>query len=62
MKFKLNSLIEREVDKITSKDRLIFFNENISISNNVVLRDMYIQKREDDGWLYLDFIVEGLAT
>ena len=26
---------------------------------DVEVREMYIQKREDDGWLYLDFLIEG---
>ena len=59
LKFKMNAQIERDLDKIVTKDKLVIFNENISVSGNMVLRDLYIQKREDDGWLYLDFIVEG---
>lgn len=59
MKFKMNTMIDRDIDKITKKNRIVFFNENQSIANSVELRDMYIQKREDDGWLYLDFIVES---
>ena len=42
-------------------DRVVFFNENSSVAASAELRDLYIQKREDDGWLYLDFIVEGVA-
>jgi len=38
---------------------VIFFNESVSISSEVEIRELYIQKREDDGWLYLDFLVEG---
>ena len=38
---------------------MIFFNENISLPTSCLLRDKYIEKREDDGWLYLDFLVEG---
>jgi hypothetical protein len=40
---------------------VIFFNDNVSISEQMELRDLYIQKREDDGWLYLDFLVEGAS-
>lgn len=61
LKFKMNTLIDRDIDKVSTKDKLIFFNENVSISNQIVLRDLYIQKREDDGWLYLDFLVEGIT-
>jgi len=59
MKFKLNTKIDNEKDKISLKDKVIFFNENTSVSGATELRDLYIEKREDDGWLYLDFIVEG---
>ena len=59
MKFKLNTKIESGLDKISPKDSIILFNENISLNGATYLRDLYIDKREDDGWLYLDFIIEG---
>jgi len=59
MKFKLNSKIEGTNDKIGLKDKVIIFNDNVSIGREIELRELYVQKREDDGWLYLDFIVEG---
>ena len=59
MKFKINTRIEEDTDKISIKDKMVFFNENVSISSQVKLRELYIQKREDDGWLYLDFLIEG---
>ena len=59
IKFKINAFIENLEDKITRKDKVIFFNENVSIATTSALRDLYISKREDDGWLYLDFIIEG---
>ena len=59
MKFRMNSMIENNLDKISSKDKVVIFNDNISIASTTFLRDLYINKREDDGWLYLDFIVEG---
>mmetsp|Transcript_7491 Transcript_7491/g.12655 ORF Transcript_7491/g.12655 Transcript_7491/m.12655 type:complete len:150 (-) Transcript_7491:37-486(-) len=59
VKFKINSRIESSLDKISKKDKVIFFNENISVSEHLLLRDLYIEKREDDGWLYLDFLVEA---
>ena len=55
----MNSQIANQNDKISSKDKVIFFNESVSISSEVEIRELYIQKREDDGWLYLDFLVEG---
>jgi hypothetical protein len=59
IKFKINSKIDTNLDKISKKDKIVCFNENISIAQTGILRDLYIQKREEDGWLYLDFIVEG---
>ena len=59
MKFKMNCQIESHIDKISKKDKIVFFNENISVSEQVELRNLYFQKCEDDGWLYLDFLVEG---
>ena len=59
LKFKMNCMIENPFDKITKNDKIVFFNENVSLSEYSELRDLYIQKREEDGWLYLDFLVEG---
>lgn len=59
IKFKINAYIDNHEDKISKKDKVIFFNENTSIASTSGLRELYISKREDDGWLYLDFIVEG---
>ena len=61
LKFKMNSQIDSPFDKISLKEKVIFFNDNVSISEQMELRDLYIQKREDDGWLYLDFLVEGAS-
>ena len=61
LKFKMNSQIDSPFDKIHIKEKVVFFNDNVSISEQMELRDLYIQKREDDGWLYLDFLVEGVA-
>ena len=59
IKFKMNCQIDNTLDKITKKDKVVFFNENISIMENSELRELYFQKSEEDGWLYLDFLVEG---
>lgn len=42
IKFKINAKIQNNLDKITKKDRIVFFNENISIAGTTVLRDLYI--------------------
>lgn len=42
MKFKLNCKIESTHDKISKKDKVVFFNENVSISSHVELRDLYV--------------------
>lgn len=59
IKFKLNARIDNNNDKISKKDKVIFFNDNTSVSSQAMLRDQYVQRREDDGWLYLDFLIEG---
>ena len=59
LKFKMNCRIENHLDKISRKDKVIIFNENISLLETTDLRDLYIQKREDDGWMYLEFLVDG---
>ena len=59
LKFKLNCKIEDSEDKIVTKDKIVLFNENVSLQGETELRELYIQRREDDGWLYLDFLVEG---
>jgi hypothetical protein len=52
-------MIDSPFDKISKNDRVVFFNENVSLSEHSEMRDLYIQKREEDGWLYLDFLIEG---
>ena len=42
-----------------TKDRVVLFNDNVSMVGESSLRDLYVQRREDDGWLYLDFLIEA---
>ena len=44
----MNCRIENHLDKISRKDKVIIFNENVSLLETTDLRDLYIQKREDD--------------
>jgi len=41
IKFKMNCQIDNHMDKITKKDKVVFFNENISIMENSELRELY---------------------
>lgn len=42
LKFKMNCKIENHLDKITRKDKVILFNESISLLESTDLRDLYI--------------------
>ena len=42
LKFKLNTMIDSPFDKISKADKVIFFNENVSLSEYTELRDLYI--------------------
>ena len=67
MKFKLNTKIRSigtsndEEDKLGPKERLLFFNNRLSVSESLPLKDVYDRFRESDGWLYLDFLIEILT-
>ena len=58
MKFKINSKIRDEEDKLGPKDRLIFFNNRQTVTETTIIKDAYERCRENDGWLYLDFIID----
>jgi hypothetical protein len=64
LKFKINSLIPEQADKLNLavKDRLIMFNQGSSISDAILVGDIYQTKKDEDGWLYLDFIIDCPAT
>jgi hypothetical protein len=42
LKFKMNCKIENHMDKISRKDKVILFNESISLLESTDLRDLYI--------------------
>jgi hypothetical protein len=58
MKFKLNTKIRDEEDKLGPKERILFFNNRISVTDQAVIKDVYDRCRENDGWLYLDFLID----
>lgn len=62
MKFKLNSKIRDEEDKLGPKERLIFFNNRMTVSDTAIIKDTYEKGRENDGWLYLDFIIDTIIV
>ena len=58
IKFKINVKITDPLLRLTSKDKVIFFNQCISVSEAMEIQNLYTNKHEDDGWLYLDFLIE----
>lgn len=58
MKFKINSKIREEDDKLGPKDRVIFFNNRQTVTETTIIKDVYERCRESDGWLFLDFIID----
>jgi hypothetical protein len=62
IKFKINAKITDEDGKLEAKERVLFFNNRLSIAEGTELKDIYERLRESDGWLYLDFIIEVLNS
>ena len=62
MKFKINVKIQNPMERLTSKERVVFFNQRISVGESMDIQSLYNKYREDDGWLYLDFLIEELLT
>ena len=58
IKFKINVKISDAMQRLTAKDKVIFFNQRISVSESMDVQNLYTNKHEDDGWLYLDFLIE----
>ena len=58
MKFKINSKIRDDEDKLGAKDRVIFFNNRQTVLETSIIKDVYERCRESDGWLYIDFIID----
>ena len=62
MKFKINSKIREDEDKLGPKDRILFFNNRLSVSDTTVVKELYEKSRENDGWLYIDFIIDSIVV
>lgn len=62
MKFKINTKIREEEDKLGPKERIIFFHNRNNVSETFPMKDIYERCRENDGWLYLDFIIDQLTV
>ena len=60
IKFKINVKISDPLSRLTAKDKIIFFNQRISVSEAMEIHNLYTSKHEEDGWLYLDFLIEEL--
>ena len=58
MKFKINAKIHNMAVRLNNRERVVFFNQRISVSESTEVQTLYNHKREEDGWLYLDFIIE----
>ncbi len=58
MKFKINAKLQNIQQRLFSRERVVFFNNRISVTDATEVQALYNKKREDDGWLYLDFIIE----
>ena len=62
IKFKINTKIREEEDKLGLKERILFFNNLLSVSESHELKEVYDRNRESDGWLYMDFIIEVINS
>jgi Autophagy protein Atg8 ubiquitin like len=62
IKFKINSKIREDEDKLGPKERILFFNNRLSVSETTVIKEVYEKCRENDGWLYLDFLIDSLVV
>ena len=58
MKFKINAKLQNQGQRLFSRERVVFFNNRISVTDATEVQALYSKEREDDGWLYLDFIIE----
>ena len=57
MKFKINVKITDPNQRLTQKEKVVFFNNSVSVTENRDIQELYNIYHEDDGWLYLDFII-----
>jgi uncharacterized protein (DUF1697 family) len=58
LKFKINTKIRDEEDKLGPKERILFYNNRLSVSETYNMKDLYEKCHEKDGWLYIDFIID----
>ena len=58
MKFKINAKISNPVNRLTIKERVVFFNQSVSLGESQDIQSLYDRQHEEDGWLYLDFLIE----
>ena len=59
LKFKINTLIEDDMMKLGIKDKVIMFNNGTSLFEGSIIKELYYKYRDDDGWIYIDFIVDS---
>lgn len=62
MKFKINTKIRDDEDKLGPKERILFFNNRQSVADTNVMKDLYEKFRENDGWLYIDFMIDQIVV
>ena len=59
LKFKINTLIEDDFSKLGIKDKAIFFNSGVSLFEGSIIKELYYKLKDDDGWIYLDFMIDS---
>ena len=57
LKFKINTSIEDELLKLGTKDKVVMFNNGTLMFEGSVIKDLYYEHREEDGWLYIDIAI-----
>ncbi len=60
IKFKLNTKIREDEDKLGPKERILFFNNRMSVSDTLIMKEFYEKFRESDGWVYIDFLIDTI--
>ena len=60
IKFKLNTKIREDEDKLGPKERILFFNNRMSVSDTMIMKEFYEKFRESDGWVYIDFLIDTI--
>lgn len=62
LKFKINIKIREDEDKLGPKERILFFNNRLSVSETYTMKDLYEKCHESDGWLYVDFLIDTIVV